>query len=374
MSDINFQDKDWLRLKEQYLKQIEEALVESGQPNVENIVEDVRGHLDRRFAELSPMQRTWENYQAIITEMGPSSEYAELAGQNTDTPKQKISLGFVLILAVALALLTVGLLVLPTLFPKSPVPTWTDKIQSAFINEPELIGKWASVDIVKEPNEFNPEKKQWRGELWLKDIEFNPDGTTSLGGISWKKGLIVENQSKISAKYEIKDINGTTYLFLPWLSGDVTIRHQKPVYYILKKVTGARQEEQSKNEQAKAAAIEAAEAWLQLVDDGQYRESWSQAAEYFKQVVNEEQWETTIKAVRKPLGKVLSRKVSNSTYTMTLPGAPDGKYVVIQFDTSFENKQNAVETVTPMMDTDGPDSAQGATPGRQWRVSGYYIK
>jgi hypothetical protein len=38
MSDINFQDKDWLRLKEQYLKQIEEALVESGQLNVENIV------------------------------------------------------------------------------------------------------------------------------------------------------------------------------------------------------------------------------------------------------------------------------------------------------------------------------------------------
>ncbi len=67
--------------------------------------------------------------------------------------------------------------------------------------------------------------------------------------------------------------------------------------------------------------------------------------------------------MRKPLGKVLSRKVINSTYTTSLPGAPDGQYVVIQFETSFENKRNAVETVTPMLEPDG-----------QWRVSGYYIR
>ena len=47
----------------------------------------------------------------------------------------------------------------------------------------------------------------------------------------------------------------------------------------------------------------------------------------------------------------------------SLPGAPDGEYVVIQFDTSFTNKKVAVETVTPMKDEDGI-----------WRVSGYYVK
>jgi hypothetical protein len=46
-----------------------------------------------------------------------------------------------------------------------------------------------------------------------------------------------------------------------------------------------------------------------------------------------------------------------------LPGAPDGKYVVVQFDTSFQRKKSALETVTPMMEKDG-----------KWRVSGYYIK
>jgi hypothetical protein len=47
----------------------------------------------------------------------------------------------------------------------------------------------------------------------------------------------------------------------------------------------------------------------------------------------------------------------------TLPGAPDGKYVVIQFESSFSNKKAAIETVTLMMDSDV-----------KWRVSGYFIK
>ena len=68
-------------------------------------------------------------------------------------------------------------------------------------------------------------------------------------------------------------------------------------------------------------------------------------------------------AYRKPLGNVLSRNLMFTKYTNTLPGAPDGEYVVIQYKTSFENKASAVETVTPMLDTDGI-----------WRVSGYYIK
>ncbi len=47
----------------------------------------------------------------------------------------------------------------------------------------------------------------------------------------------------------------------------------------------------------------------------------------------------------------------------TLPGAPDGEYVVIRYRTEFENKMKAVETVTPMLEADGA-----------WRVSGYYIR
>ncbi len=46
-----------------------------------------------------------------------------------------------------------------------------------------------------------------------------------------------------------------------------------------------------------------------------------------------------------------------------MPGAPDGQYIVMQFETSFANKQTAIETVTV-----GPEQ------NGQWQASGYYIK
>jgi len=110
------------------------------------------------------------------------------------------------------------------------------------------------------------------------------------------------------------------------------------------------------------AAVSAAEKWLSMVDAGKYAESWGEAAGYFRSLVKQDQWVQTMMTGRKPLGKVISRKIRSKKYETTLPGAPDGEYVVILFDTSFENKKSTVETVTPMMDKDG-----------RWRVSGYYI-
>ena len=117
------------------------------------------------------------------------------------------------------------------------------------------------------------------------------------------------------------------------------------------------------NEVAEKAAISAAEAWVSLVDEGNYGESWDQTAGLFKAAVVKEQWQTVVKGVRVPLGKVLARKLKSKQYTKTLPGAPDGEYVVIQYETVFEKKQSAIETITPMLDKDG-----------LWRVSGYYIQ
>lgn len=110
-------------------------------------------------------------------------------------------------------------------------------------------------------------------------------------------------------------------------------------------------------------AIGVADAWLKLVDAGEYDKSWDEAATYFKSAVTKEQWQNTVEAARKPFGKCIARTVKSAKYTTSLPGAPDGEYVVIQYEASFENKKNAIETITPMMDKDG-----------QWRVSGYYIK
>ena len=111
------------------------------------------------------------------------------------------------------------------------------------------------------------------------------------------------------------------------------------------------------------AAVAAAEKWLSLMDAAKYAEGWKEAAEYMRNAVKPELWEQFLAPVRKPLGKLVSRKVKSTSYMTELPGAPDGEYVVIEFETVFENKKEAIETITPMLEKDGT-----------WRVAGYYIK
>jgi len=110
-------------------------------------------------------------------------------------------------------------------------------------------------------------------------------------------------------------------------------------------------------------AVEAAKEWLALVDAGEYADSWAEAAGYFRNAVTQAQWIQAVDGVRRPLGSLVSRELKSAKFTSTLPGAPDGEYVVIQFGTELEHKASAVETVTAMKDADGA-----------WRVAGYFIK
>jgi hypothetical protein len=115
--------------------------------------------------------------------------------------------------------------------------------------------------------------------------------------------------------------------------------------------------------EAEKDALQAAEQWLILIDANDFGASWDHAAALFKNAITKEQWEEAIRPIKSAMGDLISRKLKSATYTDSLPGAPDGEYVVIQFSTSFTNKKSAIETVTPMKDPDG-----------KWRVSGYYIK
>ncbi|MCP4131058.1 MAG: DUF4019 domain-containing protein [bacterium] len=112
-----------------------------------------------------------------------------------------------------------------------------------------------------------------------------------------------------------------------------------------------------------AAAVSAATDWLKLTDAGKYDESWDATAAAFQAKVEKEGWNKQLDPILKPLGKLIKREVKSKKYATSLPGAPDGEYVVIQFQSSFENKDSAIETVTPMKEADG-----------SWKVSGYYIK
>ena len=112
-----------------------------------------------------------------------------------------------------------------------------------------------------------------------------------------------------------------------------------------------------------SGAVEAMQAWLKLVDEGAYTQSWAEACQYFKGMVKQDQWEQAMKGARQPLGKLLSRNLKSAEYKTSLPGAPDGEFVVIMFETSFENKKSAIETVTAMLEKDGT-----------WKAAGYFIR
>lgn len=104
-------------------------------------------------------------------------------------------------------------------------------------------------------------------------------------------------------------------------------------------------------------------SWLALTDSGQYDTSWDQAATLFRNTISKDDWVRSLGAIRSPIGALKSRNVASADFSATLPGAPDGEYVVFQFNASFANKAAAVETVTAMKDEDGV-----------WRVAGYFIR
>ena len=110
-------------------------------------------------------------------------------------------------------------------------------------------------------------------------------------------------------------------------------------------------------------AMGVAEAWLAGLDAGRYGQGWEEAAPMFREAMPKVQWQTTMESVRVPLGTPLHRKLRQAFYTRSLPNAPAGEYVVIQYDTRFEHRPLSTEIVTPMKDADGT-----------WKVSGYIIR
>jgi predicted Ser/Thr protein kinase len=111
------------------------------------------------------------------------------------------------------------------------------------------------------------------------------------------------------------------------------------------------------------AAVSAAESWLAGIDAGKYAESWTEAEPNFRSAVSQVEWISDLTSVRSPLGALLSRSLKSVRSCNSLPGAPAGHYVVMQFDTSFANSDSNVETVTFAQTKDG-----------KWEASGYFIK
>lgn len=114
-------------------------------------------------------------------------------------------------------------------------------------------------------------------------------------------------------------------------------------------------------------AKEAALAWLPLVDEGKYGDALEKTAPNFRESVKKEDWVSGLNEVRKSLGSVNKRNLQRLFATPVLPGGPEGDYVIVNFRTAFEGRDEAVDEIVVMSasrNSDGTDL---------WEVVGYYI-
>ena len=104
----------------------------------------------------------------------------------------------------------------------------------------------------------------------------------------------------------------------------------------------------------------AAEAFLLLIDQGNYQESWEEASAWLQTNVDAEQWAQHAGSYRQPLGAVDHRKFKSIEFHESLEDMPVGKYAFVFFDSSLADNSNASEMVGLMLDDDS-----------MWRVIGY---
>ena len=110
-----------------------------------------------------------------------------------------------------------------------------DNIDLPFVDDPTVIGTWKAVDLVETVAQFDPDNIQWTGDLLPSKMTFTEGGNLSVANWTWTKGFIINPNDQTASRYLIKEIQGATYLFFEWKTGDYTIRHQTPWFYVMKK-------------------------------------------------------------------------------------------------------------------------------------------
>lgn len=88
-----------------------------------------------------------------------------------------------------------------------------------------------------------------------------------------------------------------------------------------------------------------AREFLVELDKMLFDQAYLKTGEFVQSTVSKEEWKRKLSAVRIPLGTVLARDVASRNSSKSLPGMPDGSYVTFVFETVFDAKKQALETV-----------------------------
>jgi DNA-binding CsgD family transcriptional regulator len=121
--------------------------------------------------------------------------------------------------------------------------------------------------------------------------------------------------------------------------------------------TGAQSPSEAAAPIAEADVTRSARHWLELGDQGRWKDAYLGTSTSFRTSNTLELWTETAEKARPPLGALVSRTALSKE---SVPAPPAG-VVVVKFRTDFANKKGVIETVSLVRE------------GFEWKVVGIYL-
>ena len=90
-------------------------------------------------------------------------------------------------------------------------------------------------------------------------------------------------------------------------------------------------------------ALKFAHDYLEAMDRGQYAQTWIANDQVMQNIIGKGEWVGGLNKTRSQLGRVETRSLRSKRMAINPNGLPRGVYVVLEYDTSFENAINAEE-------------------------------
>ncbi len=109
------------------------------------------------------------------------------------------------------------------------------------------------------------------------------------------------------------------------------------------------------------AAADIAAAWLVLIDDGAYDESWDVASSVIQGAMHKDEWGPTMRQARAPYDPISNRELVQSQFMTSVPNMPDGEYVRLTFTT--DTASGKVNEIVALI-----------YEGGGWSVMGYFLR
>lgn len=121
--------------------------------------------------------------------------------------------------------------------------------------------------------------------------------------------------------------------------------------------------EEGKPVNVSSEVLEDATSWLELIDSGEYEQSWKESGAIFRSGISIAKWTEAMQLVREPLGAAKSREIALAQAPTSLPGLPKGNYLILSFTTDFDSQTTMKVETLSMVEVDG-----------EYKAIGYFIK